>query len=180
MTENGEHEHVSLDKSAEILQAHFKHYFEMAMDHHTKASTTSNILLIVVGAIVTLIGIDNKVEGTNDFFGGLGVFVIGCFGAIWVWKQHERYHHWAKIAEQYQTELTYIVPMLKEVNLGSEYDVIATKYSKRKFGKFFAWEPLDRFLWVFLHCIVAFVGLAISIAVMIKVLLRGLPLILDI
>jgi hypothetical protein len=138
------------------------------MDHHTKAATTSNILLIIVGAIVTLIGIDNKLEGTNDLIGGLGIFVIGCFGAIWARKQHERYHYWANIAEQYQTELTHIVPMLKEAKLGSDYDKKATTHSEKEFGKFFAWERLDRHLWVFLHCIVAFVGLAVSLAVMIK------------
>lgn len=32
-------EPVNLEKKADILEATFKHYFDMAMDHHTKAGT---------------------------------------------------------------------------------------------------------------------------------------------
>ncbi len=43
-------EYVSVNKRADILQATFEHHYKMAMDHHTKAATTSNILLVIVGA----------------------------------------------------------------------------------------------------------------------------------
>ena len=52
----------SLEKRAEILQASFEHYYKMAMDHHTKAATTSNLLLIIVGALIALVGHDNKLN----------------------------------------------------------------------------------------------------------------------
>lgn len=154
-------EDVSPEKSADILQAHFKHYFEMAMDHHTKAATTSHILLIVVGAIITLIGIDNKVHGIGDTFGGVGITTAGIYGAIWVRKQHERYHYWSHIAEQYQLDLIKLVPMLKPANRDSEYSKQATKYSESKFGKFFARKLLDRHLWLYLHIMIATVGVAV-------------------
>ncbi len=52
-------EHVSIEKSADILQATFQHYFNMAMDHNAKVATTTNILLVVVGAIIAIIGHNN-------------------------------------------------------------------------------------------------------------------------
>ena len=98
--------YVSVDKSADILQATFKHYFDMAMDHHTKAATTSNMILIIVGAAIGLVGLDNDLGGVVDFVGGATVFIIGLFGTVWAWKQHERYHYWEYIAYEYQKELT--------------------------------------------------------------------------
>lgn len=149
---------VNVEKSADILQATFKHYFEMAMDHHTKAATTSNILLVVVGAIIALVGLDEKVCGVVDFGGALAVFVIGLFGAMWAWKQHERYHYWQHIAYEYQKELTKIVPMLKT---GYAYNDGAQEAAAKKFGSLFARRILDRYLWVSLHGIVSAIGLGL-------------------
>jgi hypothetical protein len=154
---------VSLEKSADILQATFKHYYEMAMDHLTKASTTSNILLIIVGAIITLVGFDQKVCGVVDLGGAIGVIVIALFGAAWTWKQFERYCHWEYIAYEYQKELTKMVPMLKT---GRNYYDGAQKAAAKEFGDFFAKKIEVRYLWVFLHGIIAVIGvglLAISI-----------------
>jgi hypothetical protein len=153
--------HVDLEKSADILQATFKHYFEMAMDHHTKAATTSNILLIIVGAIIGLVSLDNKIGGAIDFVGGLSVFVVGLFGAAWAWKQHERYHYWEHIAYEYQKELTKIVPMLKTE---MEYSSGAQNAAAEKFGSLFARTIHDRFLWVSLHGLVAVIGLGLMVA----------------
>ncbi len=155
---DGDPGHVNLEKSADILQATFKHYFEMAMDHHTKAATTSNILLIMVGAIIGLVGLDNKVGGAVTFVGGLAVFVIGLFGAVWAWKQHERYHFWEHIAYEYQKELAKIVPMLKT---GEAYYEGAKEATAKEFGALFAKRILDRYLWVSLHGIVAVIGLGL-------------------
>jgi len=150
--------HASLDKSADILQATFKHYYEMAMDHHTKATTTSNILLVIVGAIIALVGFDGEVCGVVDAGGGVAVFVIGLFGAVWAWKQHERYHHWEYIAKEYQKELAEIVRMLKT---GDEYKEGANEAAAKKFSNFFARKLSDRYLWVSLHVIVAVIGLGL-------------------
>lgn len=127
-------ESVNLEKRADIFQATFKHYFEMAMDHHTKAATTSNILLVIVGAIIGLISLDNKVGGVVNFIGGCAVFVIGLFGAMWAWKQHERYYFWQHIAYEYQKELARLVPMLKT---GEAYYDGAEEDCRKKVWNFF-------------------------------------------
>ena len=164
MSENDQRQHdgnpqsVNVEKRADILQATFKHYFDMAMDHHTKAATTSNILLIIVGAIIGLVGFDNKLGGVVDFVGGFAVFVIGLFGAAWAWKQHERYHYWEHIAYEYQKELTKIVPMLKT---GEAYRDGAQAAAAKEFGPLFAKRILDRYLWVSLHGIVAVIGIGL-------------------
>jgi len=158
--DDGNPSQFSLEKSADILQATFKHYFEMVMDHHTKAATTSNFLLIIVGAIIGLVGLDNKIGGAVDFVGGLAVFLIGLFGAAWAWKQHERYHFWQHIAYEYQKELTKIMPMLQT---GEAYYESARDAAAEEFGSLFARQVQDRYLWVSLHGIVALVGLGLMV-----------------
>ena len=148
----------NLDKKADILQATFKHYFDMAMDHHTKAGTTSNILLIIVGAIITIIGFEETRE-LADMGGGIGIFIVGFFGAIWVRKQHERYFYWQTIAYEYQKELAKIIPNFKT---GEEYYAYADKEADKEGFRFIRKVP-DRYLWVFLHCIVAIIGLSVFI-----------------
>ena len=104
MQHNGNCEYVNVDKRADILQGTFKHYFDMAMDHHTKATTTSNILIIIVGALIGLVGLDNTVGGGVDLVSGFAVCGIGIFGALWAWKQHERYHYWEYIAYEFSPD----------------------------------------------------------------------------
>ena len=157
-------EYVSMDKSADILQATFKHYFDMAMDHHTKAGTTSNILLFIVGAVIGFVGFDNMVSGMVDFAGGFAVTVIGVFGAVWAWKQHERYHYWEHIAYQYQKALTRIVPGLETAETGSAYDRAARAHTLKLFPRFIAGRVKDRYLWLWLHIFVVIVGIALMAA----------------
>jgi hypothetical protein len=153
-------EQVSLDTRANILQETFKHYFEMAMDHHTKAATTSSLLLIVVGAIIGLVSLDDQINGITDFSSGLAVFVIGLFGASWAWKQHERYYFWQHIAYEYQKELKAIIPRLKT---GDEYYQVARDVATKRYGSLFAKRVHERWLWVALHGTVAVLGLGLMI-----------------
>ena len=135
--------HVNLEKRADILQASFEHYYIMAMDHHTKAATTSNLLLIIVGALIALVGHDNKLYNDVDILGGLGIFIIGVFGAIWVLKQHERYFFWQLIANEYHEDF-------------------ARAKAEKEFGRI-SDKKWDRRLWIILHSIVAFIGICIAV-----------------
>ena len=160
MQDGGSQEQVGADTRGSILQATFKHYFTMAMDHHTKAATTSNFLLIIVGAIISFISLDDKIAGTVDLVSGLVVFVIGLFGATWTWKQHERYYFWQNIAYQYQNELKKIVPRLQT---GEEYYGDAEDAAAEKYTSLFAKIIHERWLWVSLHGIVAAIGLGLMV-----------------
>lgn len=153
---------MEVDTLAPILQATFQHYFGMAMDHHTKAGTTSNYLLIVVGAIITLVTLDNELSGVFDFVSGLAVSVIGFFGIVWVWKQHERYHFWEHIAYEYQKELIKIVPKRKTdepmLKMGESYYDAALEATAKEFGPRFVKKVRDRYLYVFLHGLIVVIG----------------------
>jgi hypothetical protein len=106
-----DNQYVSTDKRADILQGTFEHYYGMAMDHHTKAGTTTNILLGIVAAVLVLLGYDEKVcRDFVDIGATVAVIIIGLFGAAWVWKQIERYKYWAFIADRYQAQLIEIWP----------------------------------------------------------------------
>jgi hypothetical protein len=157
--DGGVPEQVGPDTKASILQATFQHYFGMAMDHHTKAGTTSNVLLIIVAAISSFVGLEG-IGGTADIVGGLVVLVIGLFGAVWSWKQHERYYFWQHVAQEYQAELTEIVPGLK---MGCEYYEAAQCVATEKYTAIFARKVHERWLWVSLHGIVAAIGLGLIV-----------------
>ena len=153
--------HVCVDKKADILQATFEHYYKMAMDHHTKAATTSNILLVIVGAILVLVGLDKEIcRSVVDAGSAIAMMLIGLFGAVWAWKQHERYHYWEFIAIEYQKELKKIMP---ELETGQAYKNGAEAHAEKKFKRFFAKTLKDRYLWVILHFIVIAIGTALLI-----------------
>jgi hypothetical protein len=153
--------HVSLDKRADILQATFKHYYDMAMDHHTKAATTSHILLIIVAAIITLVGFDKEVcRGVVDIGSAIGVILIAFLGAMWAWKQHERYHYWEYIACKYQEKLIHMVPMLQPRRT---YDRDAETSAAEDFYPFFAKKLKDRFLWPIAFVVIAVIGLGLLV-----------------
>jgi hypothetical protein len=152
----GNAKHVSLDKSADILEAMFKQYFKLAMDHLTKATSTSNILLIIVGALITLVGFDKNVCGAVDAAAAIGVIIIAVFGGSWTWKQLERYHHWEHIAHKYQEELAKIVPMLKTERV---YRPGAEEAAAKGFSTVFARTIQVRYLWVALYSLIAVFGL---------------------
>jgi hypothetical protein len=112
MQDDGEPEQVDPNTRANILQVTFKHYFEMAMDHHTKAATTSNFLLIIVGVLISFASSKADIGGNVNLLIGLAVFIVGLFGMVWTWKQLERYYFWQHIAHQYQNDLAKMVPEL--------------------------------------------------------------------
>ncbi len=146
---------------ASILQATFEHYYGMAMDHHTKAATTSNILLAIVGAILVLVGYDGEISRNPvDIGSSIAVIIIGAFGAIWVLKQHERYYFWEFTATQYQIELQEIMGKPK-FKTGLEYEDDAKAYTEEEFGWFVAKFLRDRYLWAGLHVLVVLGGIGL-------------------
>ena len=158
-TQNGENlEQTGTDTSANILLATFQHYFRMAMDHHTKAATTSNFLLIIVGAIISFVSFDKVVGGAADIVSGVAVFIIGLFGMVWTRKQLERYYFWQHIAHQYQKDLAKIVP---ELTTEDVYRTGAEAAASEKYS--FLAKIHERWLWASLHGIVAAIGLGLMV-----------------
>jgi hypothetical protein len=151
-------EQIDPNTRANILQATFKHYFEMAMDHHTKAATTSNFLLIIVGVLISLVNFDDVNNGSVNLIIGLAVFVVGLFGMMWTRKQLERYCFWQHIAHQYQKDLAKNVPELKTEDV---YRTGAEAAASKKYS--ILAKIHERWLWASLHGIVAAIGLGLMV-----------------
>ena len=151
-------EQVNVEKSADILQAISKHYFDTASNHNAKAATTSNILLVIVGVIIAIVGQDGEIRGLIDSGGATLICVIGIFGIIWTRKQQERYYYWRHIAMKYQENLTEIVPSLE---MESKYTKSAREFTKVKFKLMSPGQIRERYLWAILYAIVFAIGLGL-------------------
>jgi len=155
----GTNRDAHLDTYANVLQQTFKHYMDMAMDHHTKAGTTSHILLIITGAIIGLLKTDGSGTAGALCISGIAVFALGCFGMVWVWKQHELYYFWHYVACEYQGQLAKILPgFVVEKDLREE----ARTDAASEFGRGFAQE-IDRYLWLGPHGLVAVTGIVMIV-----------------
>jgi len=158
MEDGGKPKQAGPDTTANVLQATFKHYFEMAMDHHTKAATTSHFLLIIVGVIISFASSGSGIGGTVELVAGLVVFVIGLFGAVWTRKQFERYIFWQHIAHKYQKDLAKIMPELTTEDVYRTSAEVAASEEYSSLAKIH-----ERWLWASLHGIVAVIGLGLMV-----------------
>lgn len=151
--------YVTTDKEAEVLQANFEHYYQMAIDHYTKAGTTSHILLAIVSALFVLIGYDKKILYSRiDVISAILVMFIGAFGAVWAGRQMERYRYWESIALQYQEKLEKIIPDFKRrKKYRTEAKIDSKKVFIRPFGSFVSLVR-DPYLWVILHLFILGMG----------------------
>lgn len=142
-------------KNKDLFLVLYKQYVTLALHHQGQASTTSNIILILAGAIFTLLTFDDKLQGGIDRIGGGTLVILGLFGMLWSLKHHERYDHFAGIAEGYRRELAQAVPALKEVHQA------ALTESSRQVGLIA--KARVRHLWAFLNLLIAGLGIVIIV-----------------
>lgn len=157
-----ESDNFSREKKAEILQSTFEHYYKMAMDHHTKAATTSNILIVIVGALLVIVGLDKRIcHSPEDIGSAVTLMLIGFIGAAWALKQHERYLYWECYANFYQNDLK---NFMSEFKTKEDYKCKAKRYINGK-GRIMAFftKRKDGYLWVLLHIIVILMGVSLLI-----------------
>lgn len=147
-----------------LLQANFEQYYRMAMDHYTKAGTTSQILLGIAGAVIVVVGYDKSITSDSvDKASAWLIMLIGLFGAVWAGRQMQRYRYWQAIALAYHKEIQGIWPDFKTKD---EYSSVAFDESVTTFpgilGCFFA-RVKDRYLWVILHVFIFIIGFVLLI-----------------
>ena len=164
-------------RKVDIYQANFEHYYRMAMDHHTKAGTTSQILLAIVGALLVLLGYDDDIcRNPIDIGSALFIILFGAFGAVWAATQIARYRYWEYIAFAYQRKIKKIIPEFKtryaykrraEVKSGTAYpnlrhpiNIGPINIGPVKIGRCIM-RVKDRYLWVLLHVSVFFMGVVL-------------------
>lgn len=165
---------------ARTLEAMFKHYADVGLDHQRQSEATSRILLVIAGAIVTLIGVDGELIGIVDAVGAFAVAIIGGFGMVWSWKQHETYKYWTHIAEVFQEALFDLVlgprpegnvegkadseaaeePSIQKPRPGMVDDLkkYANAKTAKEYGDFVVYRVHVRHLWVGVHGVVMLLG----------------------
>ena len=150
---------LSPDKKADILHAMFQHHADAGQEHQRQAATTSNILLLVSGGILTLVGLDAALAGLGDALATLAVALIGGFGMVWSWKQHQAYAYSTNVAEQYQMVLSNFVSELKKAR---RLEKVARKVTADEYGTFVTGTLRIRYLWVALHGAVMLLGTVLT------------------
>jgi len=142
-------------ENKDLFLALYKQYVTLALHHQGQASTTANIILVLAGAIITLLTFDDELQGGIDRIGGGTLVILGLFGTLWSLKHHERYDYFAGLAEGYRRELAEAVPILKAVHRA------ALTESSRQTGLIS--KSRVRHLWAVLNLLIAGLGIVIII-----------------
>jgi hypothetical protein len=90
----------------DVLLEMFKHYMNQGLYYQTQRTATANILLILAGATIGFITVDDtKLEEGPDALAAFFLIVLGLFGILWSMKYHERYAYYLNRAQGYRDEL---------------------------------------------------------------------------
>jgi hypothetical protein len=90
----------------DVLLEMFKHYINQGLYYQTQRTATANILLILAGATIGFITVDDtKLEEGPDAVAAFFLIVLGLFGFLWSIKYHERYAYYLNRARGYRDEL---------------------------------------------------------------------------
>ena len=136
----------------DVLLEMFKHYMNQGLYHQSQRATMANILLILSGATIGFITVDEKLKGP-DVFPALFLIVLGLFGILWSIKYHERYHYYLQRARGYRDELNRSLTTnldMKAIN------ATADNATERKYGPIFRMRVWR--LWAVLYLLIAGFG----------------------
>lgn len=144
-----------MEDQAEVLWRMYNEHVTMGRHHETQRSSTSQIILVVVAALIGFFGSSRATHGST---GLMAVFVIslGLFGALFSAKQYERAKFHMLAAGLHRQAL--------EARVGMNLSRIRTEAETAQallFPRANAWR-LNLF-WIRLHLIVAFIGAAMLI-----------------
>src|SRR4030067_2440724 len=95
-----------------ILLALYKHNAEMGRHHQMLRERTTNIIILLIGAIIGFILYDKRIDNF-DLYPSLFMSFLGFFGAIWCRKYHERYAWYMHMGSAYRDELSELFPDLR-------------------------------------------------------------------
>ena len=139
-----------------ILLALYKHNAEMGRHHQMLRERTTNIIILLIGAIIGFILYDKRIDNF-DLYPSLFMSFLGFFGAIWCRKYHERYAWYMHRGSAYRDELSELFPDLRIIELKDKADKETTEnykiINKMKLTS----------LWVAAHLIIGFLGLWLAL-----------------
>ena len=140
-----------------ILWNFYLENWTQARHHEVQRSTMTGLVVVVAGAIVTLVTADKSI---NRYDLPLDAFMIalGCFGAFFSAKQYERSQKHIERARGYRTLIDEMLPDARICAIKAERD---TK-TEKTFPRLSRWR-LNR-AWVGLHIAIVFLGIVLAIA----------------
>lgn len=145
-----------MDDAAEVMWRLYAENTAHGRHHETMRATVTNIVLIIAGAVLTVIGFSKGIQFDHWPLTGFLIFV-GLFGAIFVIKHYERYCLHMERARQYRNSLESHLPQTNILLLKSKADA----EHKKEFRRLVDWK-LSKF-WVALHMIVASFGVVLTV-----------------
>lgn len=110
-----------LSEQVDILLALYDHNASMGRHHQLLRERTTNIVLVLIGALIGFILYDKQVD-SSDIYPSLLVASLGLFGAIWCRKYHERYAWYMHRGSEYRDKLDELFPDLGIVKLKEKAD----------------------------------------------------------
>ena len=145
-----------ISEQVDILLALYKHNAELGRHHQLLRERTTNIIIVLIGALIGFILYDKKVDNF-DIYPSLFISFLGFFGAIWCRKYHERYAWYMHRGSVYRDKLDELFPDLKIIELKDKAD----KETAENY-KIITKIKLTN-LWVTAHLIIGCLGLWLSI-----------------
>jgi uncharacterized membrane protein YidH (DUF202 family) len=100
---------VSRKDQIDVLFKFYQEHTTHARHHETQRSTTSTIMVAVAAGVAGLIKYDKQVDKL-DFSLAVFLIAIGAFGAVFVYKQYERYRLHTDRAKRYRDALDALLP----------------------------------------------------------------------
>ncbi len=78
--------------------------------YQEERTTTTNIIFVVVGIIIAIIGIDQNICGNADTILSLILIPLGLLGAFLNYKYHERIYYHELLHDNYSEHLNKLLP----------------------------------------------------------------------
>lgn len=130
----------------EELLALYQQYCEQVRHHQDERRTIANTLILVIGALVAITAVDQKLD-QNDYPVFIALIVVGLFGAACMVKCHGLIRFYKNVATELATKFSIDVKNIEK----------DTKFKEPCF-----WKTIDHLrlwhLWLFLFLLVAVAG----------------------
>lgn len=145
-----------MNDEAEVMWRLYAENTTHGRHQETMRASVTSIVLIIAGAVLTVIGFSKRIYFEHWPLTTFLIFV-GLFGAVFVVKHYERYCLHMQRARQYRIQLEGNIPNSNILQLKKTADAA----HRAEFRRLADWK-LSKF-WVALHLLVAIFGIVLTV-----------------
>ena len=145
-----------MEQEREILWSMYQLNMEHSRHHQDQRVGATNIVLVVAAGILSLIALDQQLEGTDRYL-AYALIVLGVYGILLAAKQHERVAFYRERARGYRTRLDELLPEARLVQI--------QKAADKKTAFKYDWQYKMRLwhLWLMLDAMIIGMGVLLAI-----------------